>query len=85
MTCPIGWQGTSQTMSTLKNLVQKGVKVDLGMPLELWDEPSVEVTHMKKQVRTNKQTVKQKLNSILCLIFHCRSLALLGFAQIFLH
>lgn len=45
-------KGTSQTMSTLKNLVQKGVKVDLGMPLELWDEPSVEVTHMKKQCET---------------------------------
>lgn len=38
-------------MSTLKNLVHKGVKVELGLPYELWDEPSVEVTHMKKQVR----------------------------------
>lgn len=37
-------------MATLKNLVHKGVKVDLGMPYELWDEPSVEVSHMKKQV-----------------------------------
>lgn len=43
-------QGSSQTMTTLKNLVHKGVKVDLGMPYELWDEPSVEVTDMKKQV-----------------------------------
>ena len=43
-------QGTSQTMATLKNLVHKGVKVDLGMPFELWDEPSVEVSDMKKQV-----------------------------------
>ncbi|XP_029382518.1 protein canopy 4 [Echeneis naucrates] len=42
-------KGTSQTMSTLKNLVNKGVKVDLGMPYELWDEPSVEVSDMKKQ------------------------------------
>ncbi|KAK1344973.1 hypothetical protein QTO34_013677 [Cnephaeus nilssonii] len=39
----------SQTMATLKGLVQKGVKVDLGIPLELWDEPSVEVTFLKKQ------------------------------------
>lgn len=37
-------------MTTLKDLVHKGVKVDLGMPYELWDEPSVEVTEMKKQV-----------------------------------
>lgn len=43
-------QGASQTMTTLKNLVHKGVKVDLGMPYELWDEPSVEVSDMKKQV-----------------------------------
>lgn len=42
-------KGTSQTMSTLKNLVHKGVKVDLGLPFELWDEPSVEVSDMKKQ------------------------------------
>lgn len=43
-------QGTSQTMNTLKNLVNKGVKVELGIPYELWDEPSVEVADMKKQV-----------------------------------
>lgn len=43
-------QGASQTMTTLKNLVHKGVKVDLGLPFELWDEPSVEVSDMKKQV-----------------------------------
>lgn len=47
------FQGQSQTMATLKGLVQKGVKVDLGIPLELWDEPSVEVTFLKKQVRQN--------------------------------
>ncbi|XP_029942770.1 protein canopy 4 [Salarias fasciatus] len=45
-------KGTSQTMATLKNLVHKGVKVDLGMPFELWDEPSVEVSDMKKQCET---------------------------------
>ncbi|TSL41020.1 Protein canopy 4 [Bagarius yarrelli] len=42
-------KGTSQTMNTLKNLVNKGVKVELGIPYELWDEPSVEVADMKKQ------------------------------------
>uniref|UniRef100_A0A1A7XJQ5 Canopy4 n=2 Tax=Iconisemion striatum TaxID=60296 RepID=A0A1A7XJQ5_9TELE len=45
-------KGSSQTMMTLKNLVDKGVKVDLGLPYELWDEPSVEVTDMKKQCET---------------------------------
>ncbi|XP_021178368.2 protein canopy 4 isoform X1 [Fundulus heteroclitus] len=45
-------KGSSQTMTTLKNLVNKGVKVDLGMPYELWDEPSAEVTNMKKQCET---------------------------------
>lgn len=45
-------KGSSQTMTTLKNLVHKGVKVDLGLPFELWDEPSVEVSDMKKQCET---------------------------------
>jgi len=38
-------------METLHGLVNKGVQVELGIPYELWDEPSVEVTLMKKQVR----------------------------------
>ena len=42
-------KGESQTMGTLKGLVDRGVKVDLGIPLDLWDEPSAEVTQMKKQ------------------------------------
>ncbi|XP_053411695.1 protein canopy homolog 4 [Nycticebus coucang] len=45
-------KGQSQTMATLKGLVQKGVKVDMGIPLELWDEPSMEVTFLKKQCET---------------------------------
>ncbi|XP_060710522.1 protein canopy 4 [Hemiscyllium ocellatum] len=42
-------KGTSETMMTLKNLVNKGVKVELGLPFEMWDEPSAEVTDLKKQ------------------------------------
>ncbi|XP_043539603.1 protein canopy 4 [Chiloscyllium plagiosum] len=42
-------KGTSETMMTLKNLVSKGVKVELGLPFEMWDEPSAEVTDLKKQ------------------------------------
>lgn len=46
-------------MTTLKNLVNKGVKVELGLPYELWDEPSVEVADMKKQVCTCSQMLKR--------------------------
>lgn len=42
-------KGMSQTFQTLHGLVDKGVKVDLGIPYELWDNPSVEVTNMKNQ------------------------------------
>lgn len=42
-------KGQSETMKTLHGLVNKGVKVDLGIPYDLWDEPSAEVTLMKKQ------------------------------------
>lgn len=45
-------KGTSQTMNTLKNLVEKGVKVELGVPYELWDEPTVEVAELKRQCET---------------------------------
>lgn len=39
----------SQTFQTLHNLVDKGVKVDLGIPEELWDSPSAEITALKNQ------------------------------------
>ncbi|ALC45145.1 CG11577 [Drosophila busckii] len=42
-------KGMSQTFQTLHGLVDKGVKVDLGIPMELWDKPPVEVTQMKTQ------------------------------------
>lgn len=37
---------------TLHGLVDKGVKVDLGIPYELWDSPSAEVTKLKTQCET---------------------------------
>ncbi|XP_063990601.1 protein canopy homolog 3 [Diachasmimorpha longicaudata] len=40
-------KGMSQTFQTLHGLVDKGVKVDLGIPYELWDKPSAEITHLK--------------------------------------
>lgn len=45
-------KGMSQTFQTLHGLVDKGVKVELGIPYELWDNPSVEITQMKSQCET---------------------------------
>ncbi|RWS19564.1 Protein canopy 4-like protein, partial [Leptotrombidium deliense] len=42
-------KGMSQTFKVLHNLVDKGVKVELGMPVELWDKPSAEITYLKTQ------------------------------------
>lgn len=42
-------KGMSQTFQTLHGLVAKGVKVDLGIPEDLWDKPPVEVVQMKTQ------------------------------------
>lgn len=42
-------KGMSQTFKTLHGLVDKGVKVELGIPYELWDKPSAEITQMKSQ------------------------------------
>ena len=42
-------KGMSQTFKTLHQLVDKGVKVDLGIPMELWDSPSAEITALKQQ------------------------------------
>lgn len=42
-------KGMSQTFQTLHGLVDKGVKVDLGIPYELWDKPSAEIVNMKSQ------------------------------------
>ncbi|XP_023934161.1 protein canopy 4 [Bicyclus anynana] len=45
-------KGMSQTFKTLHGLVDKGVKVDLGIPYELWDKPSAEITQLKSQCET---------------------------------
>ena len=42
-------KGQSETFQTLEGLVAKGVKVDIGIPHELWDKPSAEVTQLKTQ------------------------------------
>ncbi|CAH1098503.1 unnamed protein product [Psylliodes chrysocephalus] len=45
-------KGMSQTFQTLHGLVDKGVKVELGIPYELWDSPSAEITKLKTQCET---------------------------------
>lgn len=56
-------KGMSQTFQTLHGLVDKGVKVELGIPYELWDKPSVEVTNMKTQcenlLENHESTIEQ--------------------------
>ncbi|XP_040568491.1 protein canopy 4 [Lepeophtheirus salmonis] len=42
-------RGTSQTFQALEGLVAKGVKVDLGIPYELWKNPSAEISNLKTQ------------------------------------
>ncbi len=42
-------RGTSETFKALEGLVDKGVKVDIGIPHELWHKPSAEITHLKTQ------------------------------------
>ncbi|XP_023221443.1 protein canopy homolog 3-like [Centruroides sculpturatus] len=42
-------KGMSTTFKVLHDLVDKGVKVDLGIPYDLWDKPSAEVTNLKTQ------------------------------------
>ncbi|KAK7070696.1 Protein canopy 3 [Halocaridina rubra] len=53
----------SQTFETLHNLVNKGVEVELGIPQELWDEPSAEISHLKTQcerfIEDNEDTISE--------------------------
>ena len=43
-------KGTSETRKTIEDLRNKGVKVDLGIPDTLWNEPSAPVQALKKYV-----------------------------------
>ncbi|CAJ0935154.1 unnamed protein product, partial [Mesorhabditis belari] len=42
----------SETMKNLKELRERGVKVELGMPDELWDVQSVEIAELKRLCET---------------------------------
>ncbi|XP_071527383.1 protein canopy 4 [Panulirus ornatus] len=52
----------SQTFQTLHNLVNKGVKVELGIPMDLWDEPSAEVAHLKTQCEGFIEDYEEEIN-----------------------
>lgn len=54
-------KGMSQTFKTLHGLVNKGVKVELGMPEELWDKPSAEITNMKTQCEGMLEDYEDKI------------------------
>lgn len=49
----------SSTMKALYELRERGVKVDLGMPYEMWGKPSVEVLSL----RTNCELLVEKFES----------------------
>ncbi|XP_033120471.1 protein canopy homolog 4-like isoform X1 [Anneissia japonica] len=52
-------KGTPETMQTLKDLRNKGVKVDLGIPDDMWDIPSAPVYKMKQYCDTLIETYEQ--------------------------
>ncbi|ODN02192.1 Protein canopy 4 [Orchesella cincta] len=56
-------RGQSQTFKTLHGLRNKGVKVDLGMPTEMWDKPSAEITQLKSQCDTFIETNEDEIES----------------------
>ncbi|XP_033631164.1 protein canopy homolog 4-like [Asterias rubens] len=45
-------KGQSETIQTLRGLQAKGVKVDLGIPDDMWERPSAPVTKMKQHCDT---------------------------------
>ncbi|KAL7638641.1 UNVERIFIED_CONTAM: hypothetical protein RMT77_011213 [Armadillidium vulgare] len=53
----------SQTFKTLHGLVNKGVKVELGIPMELWDEPSAEVGQLKTQCEQFLEDHEELINN----------------------
>lgn len=52
----------SQTFKTLHGLVNKGVKVDLGIPQELWDEPSAEIAQLRSQCESFMEDYEEDVN-----------------------
>jgi len=55
-------KGMSQTFQALHGLVDKGVKVELGIPYELWDSPSAEISNMKTKCETLVEEYEQDIS-----------------------
>lgn len=51
----------SVTFNTLKGLKNRGVKVDLGFPYEMWDTPDAEVTRLKSRCELMVETYEDDL------------------------
>ena len=48
-------------LRTLEGLVDKGVKVDIGIPHELWNKPSAEITQVRMvEGRDGKRSVCER-------------------------
>lgn len=56
-------KGMSQTFQALHGLVNKGVKVELGIPYELWDNPSAEITKLKTQCETLLEEYEDEIST----------------------
>ncbi|XP_039272017.2 protein canopy 4-like [Styela clava] len=56
-------KGMSETFKTLHGLREKGVKVELGIPEDMWDEPSVEISLMKKQCEMMLERHEESIES----------------------
>ncbi|KAL9982871.1 hypothetical protein ACROYT_G004981 [Oculina patagonica] len=51
----------SVTFNTLKGLKNRGVKVELGFPYEMWDTPDAEVTRLKSRCELMVETFEDDL------------------------
>lgn len=51
----------SVTFNTLKGLKNRGVKVELGFPYEMWDTPDAEVTRLKSRCELMVETYEDDL------------------------
>ncbi|EDV19418.1 uncharacterized protein TRIADDRAFT_33595 [Trichoplax adhaerens] len=54
-------KGTSTTMNTLFGLKKRGVKVELGVPDEMWDDIPAEVSKMKRKCDAFREEFEDEL------------------------
>ncbi|XP_014668160.1 PREDICTED: protein canopy homolog 4-like [Priapulus caudatus] len=56
-------KGESETMRTLKGLKAKGVKVELGIPDEMWDSPHAEISQVKKMCELMREEYEEDIEN----------------------